>query len=280
MSSNKTEKTGGILREIVQNRKLIFDLSKNDFKARFAGSYFGIVWAFVQPIITVLVYWFVFDKALSAGSQMTKAGITVPYVLWLIAGLIPWFYFSEVLNTGSNVLVEYNYLVKKVVFNISSLPVVKIISSLFVHLFFLGFMIIFYACYHYYPTVYTIQILYYSFAMICLCAGIIYATSAMTVFFRDLTQLINIVLQVLMWMTPIMWNMDSMIDRMSKPVEIILKLNPMYYVVSGYRDSMINGIWFWNRPGITVYFWVLTIILFVFGTTIFKKLQNHFADVL
>lgn len=270
----------GILKEVIHNRKLIINLSKNDFKSKFAGSYFGVVWAFIQPVITILVYWFVFDKALNSGTQITKSGIDAPYVIWLVAGLVPWFYFSEVINTGSNVLVEYDYLVKKVVFKISVLPIVKIISSLFVHLFFVGFMIILYACYHYYPTVYTVQILYYSFAMICLCVGIIYATSAMTVFFRDLSQLINIILQVLMWMTPIMWNMDAMAEKISKPVEIILKLNPMYYIVSGYRDSMLNGIWFWNRPETTLYFWGVTVCCFIIGSSIFKRLQVHFADVL
>ena len=269
-----------MLRDFWTNRKLIWKLAKNDFKTRYAGSYFGVVWAMVQPVVIVLVYWFVFQIGLNNATAELKQGITVPFVLWLVSGIVPWFYFSESLSNGTNALLEYNYLVKKVVFKISVLPIVKIISSLFVHLFFVGFMVVLYAAYHYYPTVYTLQILYYSFAMICLCVGIIYATSAMTVFFRDLTQLINIILQILMWMTPIMWNMDAMVDRISKPIEIILKLNPMYYIVSGYRDSMINGIWFWNRPETTIYFWGVTIVLFLIGSTIFKKLQVHFADVL
>ena len=86
MSNSKTKKSGGILREIAQNKKLIFNLSKNDFKAKFAGSYFGIIWAFIQPIITILVYWFVFDKALNAGTQITKAGIMchMSYGLWQV----------------------------------------------------------------------------------------------------------------------------------------------------------------------------------------------------
>ena len=134
----KRESMLQIPKDILENKKLILNLSKNDFKSKFAGSYFGIIWAFIQPIITIIVYWFVFDKALNAGTQITKAGINVPYVIWLVAGMVPWFYFSEVVNTGSNVLVEYNYLVKKVVFKISVLPVVKIISSLFVHLFFVA----------------------------------------------------------------------------------------------------------------------------------------------
>ena len=271
-----------IIKELIENRKLIKTLSKNDFKAKFAGSFCGILWAFVQPIVTVLVYWFVFDKAINVGGQVTKAGLTAPYVVWLVAGMVPWFYFSEVVNLGSNTLIEYDYLVKKVVFKISTLPIVKIISSLFVHVFFIGFMVVLYIFYGYAPTLYMLQVFYYSFAMIILCIGIIYATSAIAVFFRDLTQIISIFMQVLMWMTPIMWNMQGMVDqgRISKPIEVLLKMNPMYYIVSGYRDAMLNNTWFWERGGINLYFWGITIVLFILGTTIFKKLQPHFADVL
>ena len=143
-----------IPREIRQNRKLIGTLAKNDFKKKFAGSYLGIIWAFVQPIVTVFVYWFVFQFALNAGTQSTKRGIAVPYVLWLIAGLVPWFYFSDAFNSGTHALVEYNFLVKKVVFKISTLPAVKVVSSLFVHAFFILFMLIMYACYGMFPDLY------------------------------------------------------------------------------------------------------------------------------
>lgn len=269
-----------IIKELISSRKLIISLAKNDFKTKFAGSYFGIVWAFVQPIVTVVVYWFVFDKALNAGTATTKAGITVPYVLWLIAGLVPWFFFSEAVNTGTNALIEYSYLVKKVVFKISILPIVKVVSALFVHFFFLAFTIILYSCYGMFPTLYTLQIIYYSFCLIMLCLGIVYMTSAIVIFFRDLTQVINIVLQVGMWATPIMWNMDAMIDKMNPIVTAILKGNPLYYIVSGYRDSLISHIWFWNRPEITLYFWLFTGCVFGFGFLIFRRTQVHFADVL
>ena len=96
--------------EIYKNRKLVFSLAKNDFKTKYAGSYFGTIWAFIQPIVTICVYWFVFGLALRNGSDKG-----VPFVLWLIAGLIPWFFFQEGLIGGTNALLEYNYLVKKVV---------------------------------------------------------------------------------------------------------------------------------------------------------------------
>ena len=89
--------------EVMHSKRLVLTLAKNDFKTKFAGSYLGRIWAFIQPIVTVLVYWFVFEKALNAGTQSTKSGITVPFVLWLIAGLVPWFYFQDILSSGTNV---------------------------------------------------------------------------------------------------------------------------------------------------------------------------------
>lgn len=279
--ANKFGNALTIPKDIISNRKLIFQLAKNDFKQKFAGSYFGIVWAFVQPVVTVLVYWFVFEKALGAGASTLREGITIPYVLWLIAGLIPWFYFSEVISNGTNTLIDYDYLVKKVVFKISVLPVVRLISSLFVHLFFVVFTLILYSCYRQFPTLYTLQLIYYSAAMMILAAGIIYATAAMVVFFRDLTQMITILLQVLMWMSPIMWNFEAdAIARLPLWIHVILKLNPMFYIVCGYRDSLIFHTWFWERPGLTLYFWAVTAFLFLFGTTVFRRLQSQFADVL
>lgn len=120
--------------DVYKNRRLVMKLAKNDFKTRYAGSYFGTFWAFVQPIVTIMVYWFVF----SVGFRQNTDGIGIPFVLYLVAGIVPWFFFQDALVGGTNALLEYNYLVKKVVFNISVLPVVKIISALFVHGFFSG----------------------------------------------------------------------------------------------------------------------------------------------
>ena len=122
-------------KELFQSRELIWKLSKNDFKKRYAGSYLGFIWALIQPVITVLMYWIVFDVVFNTRSQMIASGVEVPYVLFLTAGLVPWFYFSDALIGGTNSLLEYNYLVKKVVFKISILPIIKIISALFVHTF-------------------------------------------------------------------------------------------------------------------------------------------------
>ena len=278
MSKSRKPALFQILGELSGSRKLIGSLAKNDFKTKFAGSYLGRVWAFVQPVVTVFVYWFVFEKALNAGTQSTKQGIPVPYVLWLVAGLVPWFYFSDAMSAGTNALLEYDYLVKKVVFRISALPVVKVVSSLFVHVFFVCFMLGMYVVYGLFPGVYMVQLVYYSFCMFVFVLAVSYLTSALAVFFRDLVQIINIILQVQIWATPIMWNMEAV--SFPPAVIAILKFNPMYYIVCGYRDSLINHIWFFQRPQLTLYFWCLTVFLLFAGTHVFRKLQPHFADVL
>ncbi|MDO4647467.1 MAG: ABC transporter permease [Eubacteriales bacterium] len=261
--------------ELYQNRRLVLKLAKNDFKTRYAGSYFGIFWAFVQPVITILVYWFVF----SVGLRATTGDAGLPFVLYLLAGIVPWFFFQDALTGGTASLLEYNYLVKKVVFNIHVLPVVKIMSGMFVHGFFVLFTILLYMAYGRFPDWYYLQIIYYSFCMLILVLGLCYLTSAVVVFFRDLSQIIGIALQVGVWLTPIMWNAEQSLAN-HPTIHTILKLNPVYYIVSGYRDTFIWKKWFFEKPLWTLYFWAFTILFFLIGNGVFKRLRVHFADVL
>jgi teichoic acid transport system permease protein len=262
---------GGLLRELYGNKNLMWNLSKNDFKRKYTGSYLGIFWAFIQPVVTVLVYWFVFQVGFKSAPMED-----FPFILWFVAGIVPWFFFSEALINATNSMLEYSYLVKKVVFKISILPIVKIISASFVHLFFIVFTIVMFLGYGYMPTIYSIQVIYYTICIFIFVLGVSYATSAIIIFFKDLGQIINIVLQVGLWMTPIMWNYSILPEK----YQWILKANPMYYIVEGYRDSLINKVWFWERYNQTIYFWIIAIGMFGIGTVIFKRLKIHFSDVL
>lgn len=257
--------------ELVENRGLLWSLAKNDFKTRFAGSYLGIFWAFVNPVVTILLYWFVFQFALKV------TGVDgFPFVLWLTAGLVPWFLFSEALTNGTNSMIEYAYLVKKVVFKIDILPAIKIVSALLVHFVFLGFCLILSAFLGYLPSIYTLQILYYMICMLAFVTGLVYMTSAIVLFFKDLGQFINVFMQVFMWMTPIMWS-----SNIIPPYLLwIFKLNPMYYVITGYRDALLYHVSITQHMGYTVYFWAVVIVVFLVGTTVFRRLRPHFADVL
>lgn len=264
-----------VIKELYHSRNLIWKLAKNDFKTKFAGSYFGIIWAFVQPVVTVMVYFIVFQL----GLRVSPSATGYPYICWLVSGIIPWFFFSDALPSASNCLLEYSYLVKKVVFRISILPIVKVISSLFVHLFFIVFTIVVFVCMGKLPAVQVIQVVYYMFGTICLVVCLSYLTSAIMPFFRDFGQIINVILSVGMWATPILWDKTT-IPNIPPILDNILKLNPLYYIVQGYRESFMNGIWFWEHPWMTLYFWAFVAVTGLVGFRIFKKLRVHFSDVL
>ena len=259
--------------ELYQSRHLIWKLAKNDFKKRYAGSYLGAVWAMVQPVVTVAMYYVVFDVIMGTGKSMVP---DKPYVLFLTAGLVPWFYFSEALNNGTNALLEYNYLVKKVVFKISVLPIIKIIAATFIHVFFAAVLLIIAACYGYFPTIYTIQLIYYSICLFVLVLGMCYTTCAVMVFFKDIGQIISILLQIGMWATPILWDIGSL----SSTAEMLVKINPLVYIVNGYRSAIFEKSWFFEDFYSTMYFWIITVVIFSIGALVFKRLKVHFADVL
>ncbi|MNI54631.1 Teichoic acid translocation permease protein TagG [compost metagenome] len=118
--------------------------------------------------------------------------------------------------------------------------------------------------------------IYYTICAFCLVISLSLITSSLIVFFKDFGQIISIALQFGMWLTPILWHY-TMLPR---TYQWILKINPVYYIVEGYRDSLIGGVWFWERYNQTVYFWAITGILFLAGIIIMRKLKPHFADVL
>lgn len=265
--------------ELWQSRHLIWKLAKNDFRKRYAGSYLGAVWAMMQPVVTVGMYYLVFDVVFNNQGPVLPDGREVPYVLSLAAGLVPWFFFSEALNQGTNALLEYNYLVKKVVFKISILPIIKVIAATFIHAFFVLVLLLVACLYGFYPSVYTLQLLYYSACLFIFVLAVCYTTCAVVVFFKDLSQIISIGLQIGMWATPILWRLEDLEPKLGSLVNLF-KINPLVYIVDGYRSAIYEKQWFFEDFYSTMYFWIVTVVLFGVGAMIFKRLKVHFADVL
>lgn len=257
--------------DIVHNRRLLWELTKKDLQQRYLGSYLGVLWAFIQPMITVLIFWFVFQ----VGFKSMPVD-NFPFVLWLVSGMFPWFFISDSLNSATNSVIENTYLVKKVVFRVSLLPVVKLISALIVHCFFVVILFLMFLLYGYTPTIYNFQVIYYVFASSCLLLGISWITSSLVIFLKDIGQFVGMILQFAFWATPIFWSAKTIPEKYI----IFLKLNPAYYIIEGYRNSFIYNKWFWQDINITVYYWMITVVVLLIGAIAFKKLRPHFADVL
>lgn len=259
------------LKAIFQHKALLWSLTKNDFKQRYLGNFLGIAWAFIQPTATILIFWFVFQVGFK--SQPVD---NFPFILWLVAGMFPWFFFAEGLSSGTNSIIANSFLVKKVVFKVSLLPIISLLSALVIHIFFIFFMFAMYLYYGYSPQWHWIQVIYYLFATIVLLLGISWITSSVVVFFKDMGQFVTMVIQFGFWLTPIFWSMNIVPEK----YHWIIELNPIVYIIEGYRNSMIYNTWFWQDMHMTIYFWTTTLIIFIAGGLTFKKLKPHFADVL
>lgn len=257
--------------DIIYNRRLLWELTKKDFQMRYLGSYLGILWAFIQPTITVFIFWFVFQ----VGFKSMPVD-NFPFVLWLICGMFPWFFISDSISSATTSIIDNSYLVKKVVFRVALLPLVKLISAFIVHVFFIGVLFLMFTLYGYQPTIYTIQIAYYIIATFALLLGIAWLTAALTIFLKDIGQFVAMILQFAFWGTPIFWSSKMIPEQYA----VFLKLNPAYYIVEGYRNSFIYHKWFWEDVNITIYYWIFTFVVLVCGAITFKRLRPHFADVL
>lgn len=259
------------IRGVLEKRELILTLAVSDFRKRFAGSFLGIVWMFIQPIVTVLIYFVIFQ--LGFKSQPVA---DVPYVLWLIPAIVPWFFFNDAWGGATNCLYEYQHLVKKMVFRVSILPIIKITASSFLHLIFIWILLAVYLLAGEDPSLWWLQCSYYTFCTAFLALGLSYITASVNAFFKDVGQLVQVILQIGMWIAPIMWS----VNMFPEAVHFIFRLNPFYYIVEGYRGCFIYHEGFWQHPALTLYFWGVSGAIFLVGAGLFRRLRPHFADVL
>lgn len=259
------------LKILYKNRILAMQLGKNDFRNKFANTSLGTMWGFAQPFIFMLTYVIVFQYILKTGSSGKY-----PYVVWFLPGMCMWMYISDAVLTASNSIRNYSYLVKKVVFPTDIIPIISIISSSYVGVFLIFIATMAAIAFGYFPNI--LNIIYILFCAIIFIIALTRFTSAITTVVPDFSQLLNIIIQLCMWFTPIVWNLTMLSGWLYK----IFKLFPFTYLVEGFRQAFIdssaiitesNGIY-------TIAFWVITILLFLWGNSIFKKNKKDFADVL
>lgn len=259
------------MKDIKNIQKFIWEFSIRDFKTRYLGSFLGVLWAFIQPTIQIIIYWFVFQIGFKAVPVDN-----FPFILWLVSAMVPWFFIADSIQNATNSIADNSYLVKKVVFRVSILPVAKIYSALYIHLFFLLFMVGMFALYGYLPSIYNLQAIYYLGAAVLLVLGISWITASLIIFLKDIGQIVAMILQFGFWLTPIFYSLDIVPSR----YQFLFKLNPFYYIVEGYRNSFVYYKWFWEQPNQTFYYWIVTLFVLAAGAFVFKKLRPHFADVL
>jgi lipopolysaccharide transport system permease protein/teichoic acid transport system permease protein len=258
------------IRQIYLNRFLIYELTKRDFKIKYVNNLFGLSWAILEPLAMMVVLWFVFTY-IQAGKSSD-----VPYPLFLLTGLILYDFFNKTINSASWGILNYGFLINKVNFRAAIIPIVKISSDVILHLIILGIIAIILLLNHVPVTLYWFQVFYYLFATILLLTGISWFTSSVSIFFPDIHYIITIVMRVLFFFTPIFWSATEVPSTFST----FFRLNPLYYLVNGYRDSFLYGIPFWHHRTDTIYFAGLTFFFLIMGAIVFKRLRPYFAEMI
>lgn len=250
---------------------MVFDLAKNDFRREYAGSVLGFAWAFIQPLMFIAVLYVVF----TVGLRTNPAGAEMPFVVYLTVGMICWMYFATNLASITGVFLSYSFLINKVNFRLSVLPLVKLLSSVPTHLVLVGVAVGLAWKEGFAPTLYTLQLGYYFLCLFCLLYGVGLAASAANLFVRDVQRGIAVVVQFGFWATPVFWNPSILPERF----EFWVRLNPVWYLVDGYRDSIVSQIGFWEKPVAGLIFWATVGLFWIVAMVLYRRLKPHFAEV-
>lgn len=262
-----------VVKEQIQNFQLIFRIGFYERKSQYQMHYLGRVWQFINPFILISVYWFVFGLGIREGSPINET----PFFLWLIIGMVPWIFISSTVGQASNSIHSKIAMVSKMNFPVSILPSIKIVSNSVSFLILLGVAFVITLFYGRFSGIYLFQLPYYLLCTFILIYSITILTASLSTIIRDIQNLVQAIMRIMFFLLPIVWNIESL-----KPeyLATLLKLNPFYYVIEGYRYSLLGGEWFYNDITYTIYFWLLTITILFVGATVHLKFRNKFVDYL
>ena len=246
-------------------------MALREIQRRHIGTIGGLFWSVIHPLMIILVYWFVF----SVGFKVRPAG-NMPFIAVFLCGLIPWMMFAEALTTGTSAVTANISLVKKTDFPTEILPVAYLVAGLITHAIMLVILVLVLFVNKINLSLYNLQFLYYLAALTFFCLGLSWFLAAVNVFCRDVGQVLTVILNVWFWFTPIVWSIDIIPSK----YHYIVKLNPFYYIVQGYKTSFLYHRPLWNDYPAALYFWLVCTVVFIVGAMTFKKLKSEFAEVL
>lgn len=258
-----------LIANTVRHRRLLFALTRQKLVERYAGTVGGLLWAILKPLLTLLVFWFVFSVGFKAEIQSGY-----PFIVYFLPSYAAWLFFSEAISSSVFAISSNAHLVRKMVFPIEVLPAAALLAAAIPHVILVVTTCIV-AWLHGYRLNSSFLLLPYAFcAMVALCLGLAWLISSLQVFFRDVAHVVESILQIWFWMTPIVWP-PSMIPPQ---LNWILYLNPMHHISSLYRDALTG-----SAPKLqsaeVIAFWIATGLCAFAGAYVFRRLKPEFSDV-
>ncbi|MFV0250418.1 MAG: ABC transporter permease [Bacilli bacterium] len=255
-----------IFRDLYNYRELLKTNVKKEIRGKYKGSFLGVLWSFVNPLLMVLVYAIVFPIILKNSEPN--------YIVFLITAVIPWNWFTTVVTQGSGTFLYNSNIIKKVYFPREIMPISIVtsglvnflISCIIILLFLIGSGIGLSWYILLLPIIVIVQYI--------LCLAIVLVLSSVNVYIRDLEYIVNFLVMMLFYATPILYNSASITGKLA----VVLKLNPMAHIINAYRSIFF----FQTLPNLHVLaiIGLGSLILLFFAFKIFKKLEKGFAEEL
>lgn len=272
MEKNIFQKVIYIIKEIVTNWSMMIRVALYDYKLQNRDSYLGRAWDLLTPLIQVGTYWLVFGIGLRQGRDIDG----YPYLLWMLSGIVPWFCISSAITKGGNSIFAKSATITKLRYPIATVPIGAMVTEFFGFIFTLIILEVIYLFYGYLPNWGYLNLIYYIIYMLAFLASLALITSVFTMVARDFQKLLSNIIRLLFYLTPILWDMEAM----PSIYKIIISLSPIYYVVRGFRESLLYNIPFYAHQKDIVINWSIVILFFFFGCYQQEKFRNRFRDLI
>ncbi len=260
------------LQKTYVQRSLIRNFVIRDLKARYIGSFMGLFWSVIHPIVLLISYTFVFKVIFNQGAPEDSG--TDSFALFLFCGFLPWLYFSDVLQRSSTVIVDNANLVTKSIFPSEVLPLTVLLSGLINHL--IGFGIL--LCIIFFTigkvSLFILMVPVYLLILMIFTLGFSWFISSLNVFVRDVSQVISVILVFWFWFTPIFYSTN----RVPRKLFFLVQMNPLAHIVNGYRDCLLRM----RMPDLhsLAVLALASLVVFAAGGLFFRKTKREFVDIL
>jgi ABC-type polysaccharide/polyol phosphate export permease len=260
------------LRNLVEQRSLLFQLVRRDFEQRFVGSAAGWLWGVVHPLVLLLSWTFVFQWCLRV--RLPPAEITQNYTLFLFSGFLPWLLFQDTVSRSVTCLLDHANLITKTVFPAEVVPVSIFLSSLVNHLIGLGLVLVAVGVWLKHFSVMALLLPLYMLPLGLFAIGVSWIVASLHVYVRDTAQALSVVLTFWFWITPIF----IIEEQIPPPLRFLPRVNPLAYVVHAYRERLLSS----RLPSLRELAVIAAFgaVTFLLGGLFFRHLKRGFADVL
>lgn len=263
-------------RVALDSRGLIVNLTLRELRTKYRRSFLGWTWSLLNPLATVALYSFVFGQLFGAVAPTGEPSGLTQFSLYLLCGIIPWSFFSTVTNMSTGAILGNAGLVRKVAFPRQALVISQVLFMMVQATIELGLvaLILLIAGSPLLPWLPMVLLLLILLAMFA--AGIALAVSVLTVYFRDLPYLWTIIIQVWFFITPIVYNYDSVKDRLSGPAQALISWNPMTGFIRSFRHCLFDG----THPDFRVVgaLAICSLVSLGVGSAVFVRFNRRLAE--